>query len=44
MGGGLFLFPFYGANVKTWVNLALLALVWLFFLRMIVIAGMVLFG
>jgi hypothetical protein len=43
-GAGLFKFPFYAANVKTWINLSLLLLVWLFFLRMIVMAGAVLFG
>ena len=43
-GRGLFLFPFYGANIKTWINLALILMMWLFFLRMIVIAGMVIFG
>jgi hypothetical protein len=40
----LFLFPFYAANVKPWVNLALILLLWLFFLRMLVIAGSVMFG
>jgi hypothetical protein len=43
-GRGLFLFPFYAANVKPWVNLALILLLWLFFLRMLVIAGSVMFG
>ena len=38
-GRALFLFPFYGSNLHAWINLALLALMELFFLRMIVMAA-----